>query len=228
MWKSFFQLFYADTCHGCDRMLTSQERYICLRCLSQLQETQDWLRPTDNELYHRIGGRFHLHGAASLYHFDKGGRFQALMKQLKYHEAPQLGTHLGQVAGDILLESRWFSRSTVIVPVPLHPAKMRNRGYNQAACIAGGMALKMGMRVEPNLIRRLRKTSVQAQQGALNRWDNMRNAFTLKGHPPKEVLLVDDVITTGSTILGCVECLMNASLPPTRISVFSLGMARTD
>jgi ComF family protein len=228
MLRDLRSLFVSDTCYACDRTLVSQERYVCLSCLSQLQETGFHAHPTDNELYRRLGGRVPLAGATSLYFFDKGGKLQALIQALKYHDAPQLGRFLGRELGERLAQSEFATEAEVLVPVPLHPSKQRQRGYNQAERIARGMAEVLGLPLRSDLLRRSRKTEAQARRAGTARWENVSGAFTARLPLPTGLILVDDVITTGATLEACIQALMASQEPaPPLIKVASLGLARS-
>ncbi|MEZ4772821.1 MAG: ComF family protein [Bacteroidia bacterium] len=220
------QLFVANSCYGCESPLTIQERYICLNCLSQMQETQYHRKISENELYYRLAGRIPLDGAMSLYFFSKSGRLQKILQHLKYKGAPRLGVFLGQYYGFMLRGEAWLNEVQAIVPVPLHPTRLIQRGYNQAAQIAQGLSLALELPLETQLLRRTRKTLTQTKKSGGNRWENVSGAFELKKTPPKGILLVDDVITTGATLEACIRALTQSDSPPSKIYIASIGMAQ--
>ncbi|MEM7369054.1 MAG: ComF family protein [Bacteroidota bacterium] len=226
MWKHLARLFVSNTCYGCDNELTIQERCICLDCLSQIEETQFHSTPDTNELYYRLAGRVPLAGASALFYFDKGGRLQKIIQQLKYDSAPQIGTFLGAHYGKILQDTPFIKQSDVILPVPLHFIRHQSRGYNQAERFAKGMAQISGIPVKTNLLQRVRRTKYQAKQLGTARWENVKGAFKVKGSLPERILLLDDVITTGATIGSCLESLYESSTPPKEVRIMCIGMTR--
>ncbi|RMG59568.1 MAG: ComF family protein [Bacteroidetes bacterium] len=228
MWKSLGSLFVSQTCYGCEQALTSQERFVCLDCLSQIEQTHFHQRPRDNELYFRMAGQLPLAGATALFFYDKAGRLQRIMKALKYQQQPRLGPYLGSLLGESLPGSPFLAGIEAIIPVPLHRRKQLQRGYNQSERIARGLSQATGLPVRTDLLRRRRFTHTQARQAGHARWENVSGAFLAKGHCPAHVLLLDDMVTTGNTLIACAQALLAGPTPPQQISVASIGMARQD
>ncbi|MDX2249285.1 MAG: ComF family protein [Bacteroidia bacterium] len=228
MITQFAQLFVANSCYGCESPLTIQEKCICLSCLSQIQETQTHLKISDNELYYRLAGRIPLDGAMSLFYFAKSGRLQKILQHLKYKSAPRLGVFLGQYYGHILRGGDWLGQVNAVVPVPLHASRLIQRGYNQSEQIARGLSIALDIPLETQLLKRSRKTLTQTRKAGGNRWENVSGAFELKKNPPAGLLLVDDVITTGATLEACIRTLSEAKVPPEKIYIASIGMAKKD
>jgi ComF family protein len=224
--RSLFSLFVSQGCYACERPLSSQETYVCLHCLSQMEETHFHEEMTNNELYYRLAGRVPLVGAASLFYFDKAGKLQKLIQALKYERAPQLGTFLGRYFGEVLAGSTLMADVEALIPVPLHRSKLRQRGYNQAALIAEGMGEALGIPLREDLVQRTRKTSAQARKAGAARWANVEGAFVVQGELPAQVMVIDDVITTGATLEATVQALLAASQPPQGIRVGAIGLTR--
>lgn len=222
----FAQLFVANSCYGCESPLTIQERYVCLNCLSQMQETQNHLRISDNELFYRLAGRVPLDGAVSLYYFAKSGRLQKILQHLKYKGAPRLGVFMGEYYGHILKGQNWLDEVKAVVPVPLHTSRLIQRGYNQSEQIARGLSNVLSIPLETQLLRRVRKTLTQTKKSGGSRWENVSGAFEVRKTPPEGILLVDDVITTGATLEACIRALAQTDLPPSKIYIASIGMAQ--
>ncbi|MEO0468519.1 MAG: ComF family protein [Bacteroidota bacterium] len=221
-------LLAPQMCYACDRPLTSQEQLICLHCLSQIEQTDFHLCSSDNELYNRLAGRVPLADAMALFYFDKAGRMQRLIQALKYQDAPQLGRVLGQKYGEILASHPCVEGYDSLVPVPLHPSRKRKRTYNQAEKIAQGLADTLGLKMRREYLIRSRKTQTQTKLSGSRRWENVSSAFRLKKSLSENVLLVDDVITTGATLEACIRALMQQDEPPQKIGVISLGIARAN
>lgn len=226
MLNALSSLLFSQTCYGCENMLIQQEKLICFDCLSQMEKTGFHLQPTQNELFYRLAGRVPISGATSLYFFDKKGRLQQLIKALKYKDAPHLGTRLGQLLGFELRDAAFAKDLEAIVPVPLHRNKKITRGYNQAEYFAQGLADSLNIEVDSQSLVRKKATLTQTRKSAEARWDNVGGAFLCKSPVARHILLVDDVITTGSTLVACIHALMASPEPPESIQVASIGMAR--
>lgn len=224
--QSLRSLLVAETCYACERNLTSQEQYVCFGCLGQLQETGFQYRERDNELFFRLAGRVPLAGAASMFYFDKGGKLQTLLKALKYQDAPYLATYLGRYLAERMADSPLREGIEALVPVPLHRSKLRQRGYNQAERLARGIAERWDLPVRTDVLRRPRRTATQARQGGSARWQNVAGAFAAQDDLPSGILLIDDVITTGSTLEACIKALVAHADPLPPVKVLSLGLAR--
>lgn len=111
-----------------------------------------------------------------------------------------------------------------VVPVPLHPSRQRERGYNQAEIAAKAVAHDLALPLDTSLLRRVRRTPAQAHLGAEARGHNLRGAFAVEGAPPSTVLLVDDITTTGSTFEEAASTLRAAGAA----TVYALALARED
>lgn len=148
------------------------------------------------------------------YVFEKEGALQKLLHALKYDGTTAAGVELGRKVGEVLLRSG--VQVDCIVPVPLHRRKERERGYNQAEYIARGIAEITGFPVRTDLLRRTRYTQTQTQLDRAQRKANMEEAFAIVKEnggnvAGKTILVVDDVITTGATIISCAATLLSAN-----------------
>lgn len=227
MLRDLLRLFVSNPCQGCGQALTAAEPWICLNCLGQMEATGFQYSPQANDLYYRLAGRIPLEGAASLYYFDKGGRLQRIIKALKYANLPELGVHLGQLAGEQWKGSPFLAQTELLVPMPLHPWRQRQRGYNQSEEIAKGLSDVLGLPVDNSLVRRIRRTKTQTRKSAAARWANVKEAFEATPNAAgRRLLLVDDIITTGSTLEACIKALYASEVPPAAVSVCSIGLAR--
>lgn len=224
--KDFLNLLVDQGCYACGQQLNSQEEYVCLSCLGQMQQTSFHKHPSENELYYRIAGRVDLFGATGLFYFDKKGKLQRLVNAFKYHNAPEIATRLGQLMGYHLKGSAFSDTFDSIIPVPLHPAKARRRGYNQAERIAVGLAEVLEKPVDTTSLIRKRNTRTQTRKSRESRWKNVDGAFAVSENPPQRLLLVDDVITTGATLEACIKTLQAAAEPPKAINIGCIGVAR--
>ena len=152
---------------------------------------------------------------------------QRVIHRLKYADQPQIGYELGRQAALEMLDTEFFEGIDVIIPMPLHPRRLRERGYNQAEYIARGLSAVTGIPVDTIHVTRVRNTPQQAKQTGDERRTNVKDAFAVN-HPEqlyhKHILLVDDLITTGETMRSCLKAMRRHIR--TKYSVFALCKAR--
>ncbi len=137
---------------------------------------------------------------------------QALLHELKYRGNQELGIQLGSLLGTVLKNNSRFAVD-VLVPVPLYPSKEKSRGFNQATLICQGIAAVTGLPVCTTLLRRNAERSTQTKKDRAERWENMRGIFEATPFnevPYKNILLIDDVITTGATLEACGQAILEA------------------
>lgn len=223
--SSLLGLIYPNLCDVCSKPLVVGERVICLTCLYRMPKTNFWDQ-ADNAVEQLFWGKQHVEHACALFFFRKGSAFRPLLHKLKYQGRKDIGVRLGEELGRRLLGSLLYSGIDCIVPVPLHPIRERKRGYNQSEQLAKGLSQAMKVPVCSHNLVRSAYTDSQTSKGRMERWDNVSTVFTV--HQPeqlnnKHILLVDDVITTGSTLEACIDSLQkNTSC---KVSVAALGFA---
>ncbi|HNR07915.1 MAG TPA: ComF family protein [Saprospiraceae bacterium] len=217
-------MFFPRICLACDKNLQARGHLFCIHCSYTIAITDQWKKP-ENEFTEKFAGRLKLEQGAALYRFVPGGQLQQVIHKLKYQNRPDIGIHLGRTAGHQI--HRYWPLPDLIVPVPLHPKKYWQRGYNQAEQIARGIGEITGIPVLPNALEKTGYTRSQTRLHRLERMQNMEKSFVQ--HPSvkmigKHVLLVDDVLTTGATLEACaLEILRN---PGSRVSMCTLAMGR--
>lgn len=221
---SLFRLLFPRLCVGCGKPLVALENTVCLNCLYTLPRTH-YETEKDHPVEQLFWGKLPIERAMAWCHFVKGGTMQALLHALKYHHRPDVGVVLGR---QMALECMsWFSGVEVIVPVPLHISRQQHRGYNQAACIAKGISQVIGVDVCTHVLARTVATSTQTRMRVFERHQNTQGIFAVQqpevlAH--KHVLLVDDVITTGATLLAAAQALKE-EIPTCKISIATLAVA---
>jgi ComF family protein len=201
----FVSLLFPELCAACRESLVANEHLICIDCHYNLPFTNFHLQP-DNIVAQQFWGKIKLEGAYSLYYFSKGGKIQNMMHLFKYKGIKQIGNLTGNIAGEQLAKSKAFNSVDVIIPVPLHKKRLRQRGYNQSACFAEGLAEKLNAIVDDANLIRLTATETQTHKSRFARFENMQEVFAVINPEKlvnKHVLLVDDVVTTGSTLEAC-------------------------
>lgn len=208
--KDLINLFFPKTCGGCGGYLVEGESSICTKCLCELGKT-NFHKQQDNEAEKLFWGKVHIEHATAYCRFCKGGVSQQLLHNLKYKGRKELGIEMGLIMAEEI-KGHPIADVDCIIPVPLHPAKLKNRGYNQAEMIAQGISRKLGIPVEGASLVRTRKNETQTHKNINERYLNSQGLFTLSptagNLSGKRILLVDDVITTGATLESCARELL--------------------
>ena len=221
----FAALLFPELCAACRESLMSNEHLICTACLYQLPFTNFHLQ-ADNIVARQFWGKIKVVGGYALLYFTKGGKVQNLMHQFKYNGMQKIGNLLGTIAGEQLKNSELFNTADFIIPVPLHKNRLKQRGYNQSLCFAEGLALKLNAAIEDNNLVRIAATETQTHKSRFARFENMKEVFMVKNAEKlinKHILLVDDVITTGSTLEACGNQLLQ--IPGLKLSIATIAYA---
>lgn len=203
-------LFFPNNCAGCETPLLKNETAVCLQCQFALPYTRFHTDP-ENQVNKLFWGKSQINAATSLVFFEKDTRIQNLMHQLKYKGYTSVGEQLGDWLGQELKEIEPFQGVDTIIPVPLHPKKKRKRGYNQSDFIADGIGKRLDATVEKTNLIRTKFSTTQTKKSRFKRWENVSSIFAVKDPKAlegKHILLVDDVVTTGSTLEACAAALL--------------------
>ena len=222
LWEELLNLFYPNLCQACGNYLFKNETAICSHCLYQIPKT-DFHQQKNNPVSILFFGRVKIEYAASYFTFSKGSKFQKLIHRLKYNRRIDIGIELGKHFAYNLRKSEFFNDIDVIVPVPLHPKKQKMRGYNQSEVIANGMSKVMKIEVNTHNLYRSVYTESQTNKSKFDRWENVDNIFKLRNvteFEGKHVLLVDDVVTTGSTLESCAMAILGVK--DSKVSIATL------
>ena len=210
LFSSTLHLFYPHVCTGCGSDLLEENNLLCLHCINDLPYT-NFAAHNNNPVEKIFWGRIPVTAAHSEFYFTKESLLQHLIHQLKYKNNTAIGFYMGQIMGKSLLTGNRFNNIDYLVPLPLYPDKEHKRGYNQAAVICNGMSDIMKVPVLTGNAVRQRFTETQTRKHRTERWENVEGSFVIK-YPNalkrKNILLVDDVITTGATIEACGSMLL--------------------
>lgn len=221
----FISLLFPRLCYACGNHLLRNECLICTECYVMMPRTNYHLEK-NNRAEQLFWGRCTIEKVAAFSFYNRDSRIRKLVHNLKYKGIKEIGFELGKIYGLSLARSDFMDGIDMIIPVPLHPSKKRIRGFNQSDLISDGLSAATGIPVHKTLLKRSLKTETQTRRSRYDRWVNVEGIFTvasaeeLKG---MHILLVDDVITTGSTIESCANALLN--IENVKVSVAALAVA---
>ena len=221
--KNILDLFFPITCVVCGEELLGEETGACIKCLYRLPVTNNF-KVKGNTAEKFMAGRLLFDKIATYCVYSEGGILKPIIHSLKYYNNKEIGILLGRMFACDLLESDFLDTVDLIVPVPLHPKKLKNRGYNQSEIIAKGISDKTSIPISTGNLVRLINNPTQTKRTKTQRWDNVRGIFKVIEpmlFENKHILLVDDVITTGSTIEACGIALQRCN--QLKISIATLG-----
>ena len=207
----FLMLFFPSNCLVCGKRLHAPGVILCFVCEMKMPKTG--FEDCDNNPVSKIfWGRVPVRAGTSLFRFEKGSAYQALLHDLKYRGNRKAGLYLGRLLGQALKHTS-FSDCDLMVPVPLHRKRLKQRGYNQSEIIARGASEITGIPVANRLIGRKRNMRSQTLMNRQERFENMARAFALCDYftdlHGKKILLIDDIITTGATLEACSQVLIS-------------------
>lgn len=226
IFRDLLDFLFPSLCSACGKRLGEYEKYICLDCLSKIPRT-NYHNEENNKLEEFFAGRIPFERVAAFAYFVKEGTLQPIIHELKYKNNPKLGVYLGQLCGDSLSGSKFIGSVDFIVPIPLHQKRLKERGYNQAYKLGKGISMRTGVNLNDTVVVRTINNPSQAKSDSREaRWANVENIFSLTDttlFENKHVLLIDDVLTTGSTLEACAKELLK--IKGIRISIYTLAVA---
>ena len=221
--KSFLSLLFPEVCKKCGNDLFSGEELLCRKCCTKLPQT-GFENSKSNPVAQLLWGKVKIEHAFSLFYFRKGETLHKIVHLLKYKRNKRAGVLLGDIAGKKLKNITFEPQIDYLIPVPLHPKKLKIRGYNQCEILAKNISKITDIPVNTNVLLRNIHNVSQTKKGKYDRWKNVEGIFkiseyeTLQG---KHLLLLDDIITTGSTLEACCATLLQ--IPNVKVSVMSIG-----
>lgn len=208
--KDILQLFYVDLCVSCKNQLLDSESILCSMCLHDLP-TADFQNTKNNKVSDIFFGKVPIENAISYLIFRKIGPVKELMHELKYNGNQEIGKMLGIHFGNLLKAQQLFTNIDYIIPVPLHPKRKKERGYNQLTTFGKTLSEILGTSYKPNVLQRVSATQTQTLQERFERFSDANTKFFLVDtsiFENKNILLIDDVITTGATLTSCCKELL--------------------
>lgn len=204
MFKRILQLLYPEVCFACSNTLLDSEEFLCTRCRLELPRPGLFL-PRPNWLSLKFDGWMEYEDAHCFFLFSEGGRVQHLMHQIKYQGAQELGRFLGFWCGAELNKYNWSQEYDLILPIPMHSQRTRLRGYNEAHCIAEGISKSTQIPILSHGIERVKNSQTLIHQNRQDRFHALEDVFSVSNPEliqGKHVLIVDDTLTTGATMLA--------------------------
>ncbi|MBQ8466368.1 MAG: ComF family protein [Prevotella sp.] len=214
-------------CVICGRRLLPSQPLLCSHCMLHLPVTNYYLSPLDNPMARLFWGLFPIERASALFFYEPKASTRELIYDLKYRGYPMIGEEMGALIARHYQPAGFFEGVDAIIPVPLTRRRRWQRGYNQSEMLARGIREVTGL---PILTDVLKRTSFKGSQTKKNQWERRENVdgvFRLVRPDDirgKHILLIDDIITTGATIVACADELCKAG--DVKISVLSLGLTK--
>lgn len=219
-------LLFPPRCPVCGTELHEEDRLFCMVCRTTAPMT-GFCGKAANPLAERLRAEFPIEQASAFLWYVAGSGWQRAVHDLKYRGRWRTARELGLWYGTHLAESGLYAGAECVVPVPLHPRRLAGRGYNQADYAAEGIAERLRVPLLRSAVKRLRDNPSQTTRSSAERWENVRDLFAVR-RPERlagrHLLLVDDVVTTGSTLLSCTEAILRA-VPDCRISIAALALS---
>lgn len=222
----FKELIFPNLCLCCfENPIKGDDNYFCITCHSKMPFTND-IEKIDNELMYHFYGRVPVERATALLWYTEGGVVQQMIHNMKYKGRKEIGTQLGAILGEKIFGSGIYKNLDLLIPVPMHYKKQLLRGYNQADVIADGISFEIN---KPNLNNILIKEKETHTQTSKTRMERVANAIDLykvndlSAIKDKHILLVDDVVTTGSTIESCASVLLKNGASKISVACVAMG-----
>jgi ComF family protein len=214
-------LVFPHCCPGCDEPFVSGEDNLCTSCELDMPYFD-----ADEDIMHYFAGRIDLENARAFLKFYNQGITQKLLHHIKYKGDQNLAEHLGKMFIHHLEKAKVLDKIDLVVPVPLHPSKQKVRGYNQSEALARGIGEALGVPVEHDSLIRTKKSETQTQKTRAERWQNVSEIFKVTDNKLKDknVLLVDDVVTTGATLEACGETILAAGAASLSVAAIAAAM----
>lgn len=215
IWNDLLHLFYPDLCLLCKQPLVRGEEQLCLTCFCDLPRVNPYALSDRDRITCMFADRPEIRHTVAFLYYEKGSVVQRLVHSFKYYGNKKLAFWLGrQMALDLQKKESPLLECDCLLPVPLHWWKKWRRGYNQTEWIARGIQSVWQKPLDTTGLKRIRYGKSQATQTVFERLSNVETAYQLASGgnlQGKRLLLIDDVITTGSTIRACAEALSGLS-----------------
>jgi ComF family protein len=222
----FYELIYPNLCLGClEKSIAKGKNNFCFTCHSELAYTNDHEK-IDNDLMYHFYGRVPIQRGMALLWYSEGGVVQNMIHNLKYKGMKSIGNQLGVILGDKLFVSGIYKDVDALIPVPMHYRKQLERGFNQAEVIAQGVSTETNIIVINDVLTKEQDTSTQTKKTRQERVNNAIDVYKIKNQDKikgKHIMLIDDVVTTGSTLESCALVLLKNGASKISIGCLAMG-----
>jgi ComF family protein len=225
MWNDLLNLFFPKSCAGCHSILLREEKVICTQCRHEIPLTNHH-KIKENEVIQKFYGRIPLEYGSALVYFHKKGIVQEIIHKLKYKGQEEIGEIIGEWYSEELQKLEEIKSIDYIIPVPLHKKRLRERGYNQVESFGKSLSSKLKIPYNNQLLYRKLYTKTQTKKDLLGRADVISTVFDVsfsEDYHGKHFLLIDDVLTTGSTLEACSRAILK--IPNAKISIVCMAMS---
>jgi len=225
MLKPLVNLFFPKVCYACLNLLGDHEDTICLDCRHDLPVT-NFHFDNNTSVAKVLYGRAKIEYGTALFRFEKKGKVQQLIHNLKYKGHDNIGIVLGNWLGGELKTIETYQNIDLVIPVPLHKKKLKKRGYNQVTKFGQQLAEALSAEYNDDVLIKVTNTKSQVNKKRFARWNSNTELFTIKNPETienKHILLVDDIITTGATLEACIMVLNEAKY--IKISIATMAIA---
>lgn len=226
-WHRLLDLISPRLCVVCGHRLSVTEEVVCASCNFHLPRTGFQHNAYENEMAKLFWGQIPIERATAFFYYEAHAETANILYELKYKDHPEIGEIFGRMFAREIKSAGFFDGIDGIIPIPLAKKRQRQRGYNQSQEIAQGISEMIGLPIYNKVVSRKVFQGSQTSKGRWERNENVENVFelldaeTIQG---QHLLLIDDVVTTGATIIACAKELLKAG--NVKISVLSLGFAK--
>ena len=227
-WSRLLDLISPRLCVVCGNRLAVTEETLCSKCYLHLPRTDFGHDLYENVMAKLFWGQMAIEKATALFYYEPHAETANILYKLKYKNHPEIGVVMGRMMAKELMNSGLFEDIDTLVPVPLAKKRERQRGYNQSLELAKGVSEVTGLPIADKIIKRTKFVGSQTHRGRWERNENVEHVFELidgDSISGKHLLLIDDVVTTGATIIACAKEIQKAS--NVKISVLALGFAKS-
>lgn len=216
-------IIFPRQCHICSCSLAEHEKFLCHKCVDELPRTA-YHRLQFSPMEQRFAGIIPYERATSIFIYTRDSGIASIIHDFKYRNYPSLAQYMGKIMAEELYISGFFNDIDYIAPIPLHFTKQIKRGYNQSLMLAKGIAsVTNDCKIITNLYAH-RQHSTQTAKDRYERWQNTADTFSIKRANELadcHILLVDDVCTTGATLIAAAQAILKA--PGTKVSILTLA-----
>lgn len=215
-------------CVVCGKRLSPTERSLCTTCMLHLPRTTFQFTPDDNPMAQLFWHLAPVERAAALLYYEPHSEIAQIIYDLKYHDRPDIGEDMGRLMANEMQLAHFFDGIDALLPVPLSRKRLRQRGYNQSEQLAIGISDITHLPIITKALRRRHFVKSQTQLSRRERQENVADMFELRDSSllrERHILLIDDICTTGATLLACTDTLKN--VPGIRLSILTFGFTKT-